>query len=369
MLVIAIIYILVIWLLFFRFRVIPWNWPWGIATVFLGVTILLVFVGLLNYLTPSGRIVVVSRVVEVTPNVPGQVNSIDVQPNALVKAGATLFQIERSPFEFKVRQLKAGLEEARQKAEQLKANLDLADADVRGGRAQLTLAEQRRNDVERLARTDAASQFRLQDATAQAELGAAQLQAAQARLLNAKLALGSEIEGENTSVAQLSAQLDNAKWELEQTTVRAPADGYVTAMALAAGARVLPARAALSFIVAADTMIVGIFPQNGFHTLRPGAAVKLVFADTPGRVFRSTIKESFRGIGQGQVAVSGVLARPESVGTSTDYPVQINIPEGVDRNALQLGKVGTATAFADNAGPIGILASILLWAKAYATYL
>jgi hypothetical protein len=64
-----------------------------------------------------------------------------------------------------------------------------------------------------------------------------------------------------------------------------------------------------------------------------------------------------------------MLARAETVGTSTEYPVQINLPDGIDRNALQLGKVGTATVFADNAGPIGILANILLWVKAYAAYL
>ena len=224
-------------------------------------------------------------------------------------------------------------------------------------------------DIETLVRRDATSQFRLQDATTQAELAAAQLQAAQARELNAKLALGSEIEGENTTVAQLIAQLDNAQWQLEQTTVRAPADGYVSTMALAVGARVLPARAAVSFIVAADIMIVGVFPQNGSETVQSGAAVKLVFLDRPGQIYQSTVGDAFRGIGQGQVAVSGMLARAETVGTSTEYPVQINLPDGIDRNALQLGKVGTATVFADNAGPIGILANILLWVKAYAAYL
>ncbi len=241
MLIVATLYILVAWLIFFRFRLLPWNWPWRIVTALIGIAILAVFVGLLNYLTPSGRIVIVSRVVEVTPNVAGQVTSIDIQPNALVKAGATLFQIERSPFEFNVQQLKAALVEARQKAEQLKANLDLAGADVSSARAQATLTKQRRMDIETLVRRDATSQFRLQDATTQAELAAAQLQAAQARELNAKLALGSEIEGENTTVAQLIAQLDNAQWQLEQTTVRAPADGNVSTMALAVGARVLPA--------------------------------------------------------------------------------------------------------------------------------
>ncbi|MBV9567045.1 MAG: HlyD family secretion protein [Hyphomicrobiales bacterium] len=368
MVIIATLYIFIAWLVF-HFKLLPWNWPWRIVTAVLGIAIVTVFVALLNYLTPSGRIVVGSRVVEVTPNVSGLVTSVDVTPNAFVKAGATLFQIERSPFEFKVKQLEAALAEARQKVEQLKSNLDLASADVAAARSQATLSDQRRKDIERLASTDAATQFRLQDATTQAELAAAQLQAAQARERNAQLALGSEINGENTAVAQLTAQLENAQWELEQTNIRAPGDGYVSTMALAAGARVLPARSVLSFILAADFAIVGVFPQNGFQTVKPGAVVKLVFSDRPGQIYRTTIGDNIRGVGQGQIAVSGILARAETVGTSTDYPAQINLPEGIDHKELRVGTVGTATVFSDRAGPIAILANILLWVKAYAAYL
>src|ERR1700716_570706 len=105
MVIIALLYIFVAWLVFFRFRLLPWNWPWRIISFVLGAAILAVFVALLNTLTPSGRIAVVGRVVEVTPNVAGQVTEIDAQPNVLLKAGAILFQIERAPYEFRVKQL------------------------------------------------------------------------------------------------------------------------------------------------------------------------------------------------------------------------------------------------------------------------
>src|ERR1700693_5877902 len=157
-------------------------------------------------------------------------------PTGRARPGAILFQIERAPYDYKVKQLQAALAEARQKAAQLQGSADLAAADVKAVSAQLSLAERRRDDIERLALKDAASQFRLQDATTQAELLAAQREAAQAREANARLALGSAIEGGHTTVAQILAQLENAQWELEQTTVCAPADGYASAMALAVGA-------------------------------------------------------------------------------------------------------------------------------------
>jgi hypothetical protein len=51
-----------------------------------GCFVLVVFVALLNTPTPSNRIAVVGRVVEVTPNVVGTVISIAGHPNVLVKA-------------------------------------------------------------------------------------------------------------------------------------------------------------------------------------------------------------------------------------------------------------------------------------------
>jgi multidrug resistance efflux pump len=184
----------------------------------------------------------------------------------------------------------------------------------------------------------------------------AQLQAAQAREINAKLALGSEIDGENTTVEQLNAQLATAQWELEQTTVRAAGDGYVTAMALTVGTRAVLLRAAMSFILEKEVGIVGVFEQNGFGSIKRGAATKLVFANRPGEVYYSTISDAFRGVGQCQVAVSGTLARAETVGTSSSYPAAIDIPKGVDPDMLRLGMVGTATVISAKAGPVGWLA-------------
>jgi multidrug resistance efflux pump len=125
----------------------------------------------------------------------------------------------------------------------------------------------------------------------------------------------------------------------------------------------------MSFILATDITLVGVFSQNGFQSVRPGATVKLVFANEPGHIYKSSIGDIVQGVGQGQIAVSGILARAESIGTSMDYPAQINVPADMDRNMLRLGMVGAATVISDDAGPIGILANILLWVTAYALYL
>lgn len=286
-----------------------------------------------------------------------------------VKAGTVLFQIERAPYEYKVKELQAALAEARQKVEQLKSNVDLAAADAEAVVSQLAYAAKNRDAQVRLVQTSSTAKLSAEQAVAQVDMYTAQLVAARARETNAKLALSSEIDGENTTVAQLVAQLDNAKWELDQTTVLAPDDGYVSTMAVAVGARALPARSLMSFIVTDDIVIVGMFPPNGFQTIKQGAKVRLVFGDLPGRRFDATITDIPRGVGQGQIAVSGVLARAGSIGGTNAYPALISIPKEIPREQLRLGMPGTATVFADNAGPIGTLMSILVWVSSYTAYL
>ena len=125
----------------------------------------------------------------------------------------------------------------------------------------------------------------------------------------------------------------------------------------------------MSFIVADDIAIIGMFPPNGFQVIEPGASVKLVFDNDPGRVFETKVAAIPRGIGQGQVAVSGTLARAGSIGGASTYPAEITVPDGVVRTQLRLGMPGTATVFSDKAGVIGTLMSILVWISSYTAYL
>jgi multidrug resistance efflux pump len=136
----------------------------------------------------------------------------------------------------------------------------------------------------------------------------------------------------------------------------APADGHVTVVALTVGDRALQARSAMSFIVEKDITLVGLFAQNGFQTVKEGAVVDIVFDNVPGRVYKAKIIEIPKGIGQGQIAVSGTLARTSALGGATTFPALISIPDDMSRESLRLGMSGSATAFAEKAGVIGFLA-------------
>jgi multidrug resistance efflux pump len=367
--IILCLYVVALWLVFSKFKLVRWGWLSGTISILIGAFILATFLALFNYLTPSGKVTVTGRVVEVTPNVTGQIIAIPVKPNVAVKAGDVLFQIDPAPYQYKVTQLQASLAAARQQTQILKSNYEQATANVAGLEAQVKYNAKRLADIETLAADEANTQFQAQDKQVQLETATAQLNVAKATQQSAKLALDSEIGGVNTSVAQIQAQLENAEWELSQTTIRAPADGYVTVVALTVGDRALQARSTMSFIVEKEITIVGMFSQNGFQTIKPGTLVDIVFDNAPGRIYHARITAIPKGVGQGQIAVSGTLARTTALGGTSAFPAEISIPDEMSPESLRLGMSGTATAFAGNAGVIGLLASILVWVSAYTAYL
>ncbi len=369
MIIILCLYLVALWAVFSKFKLVRWGWLSGTISLLIGGFILATFLALFNYLTPSGRVTVTGRVVEVTPNVTGQIIAIPVKTNVLVKVNDVLFQIDPAPFQYKVSQLQASLAAAKQQTEILKSNYEQATANVSGLTTQVAFNKQRNADIQKLAEEGANTQFQAQDNQNQYETALAQLNAAKAAQQSAKLAMDSEIGGVNTTVAQLQAQLENATWELSQTTIRAPADGYVTLVASTVGDRALQARSVMSFIVENEITLVGMFSQNGFQTIKDGAPVDIVFDNVPGRIYHAKITAIAKGVGQGQVAVSGTLARTNALGGATVFPAEISIPEGMNRDQLRLGMSGSATAFAGNAGVIGLLASILVWVGSYTAYL
>ncbi len=109
MFIIALLYILIVWLVFAKLKWLRWGWGTGTATILLGLFVAALFAGFLSYLAPTGRVIVISRVVEVTPNVSGQITEIPVKANELVKANTVLFKIDATPYDAQVRTIEAQL--------------------------------------------------------------------------------------------------------------------------------------------------------------------------------------------------------------------------------------------------------------------
>src|SRR5205823_11441193 len=67
-----------------------------------------------------------------------------------------------------------------------------------------------------------------------------------------------------------------AQYDLDQTMMRAPGDGYVRALTLKGDGN--PLEIGDSFILADATPLVGIFSQNGFQTIKPRARIQFALS-------------------------------------------------------------------------------------------
>jgi len=236
-----------------------WRRSWKLAVAFAIVLVAGGFApfnyGPLNYLR-SGNAArqpaaepIVGRAVELRPKVAGEVSAIPVRPGAFVKKGAIVLQINRAPFEASIRDTTAALAAAQQNVVRLKADLAAASAAVEKAQSRYNDAVWQLNQVERTPGIGT-SDFRMQYAADETDLLAAELRSATAREAAQRKTYEAEIGPAATAVARAIAKLNDAQLQLEQTTIRAPADGYVDATSSGVGAHVVPTRPALTFIFA-----------------------------------------------------------------------------------------------------------------------
>jgi hypothetical protein len=181
MLIVLSIYAALIWILFFKAKLLPWSrgWKWTVYTV--GLLIALVVLGALNFYTPSGRVVVQGATVEIIPNVSGTVVAVEAAPNVPLKQGDVIFRIDPVPFAAEVRRLEAALTDARENVGRMEADLDSARADAAALDAQIVFARQRVADIEQLQSRGASTEFKRQEAVTQLDILIAQHASAVAR--------------------------------------------------------------------------------------------------------------------------------------------------------------------------------------------
>jgi multidrug resistance efflux pump len=296
---------------------IPVN-KWTLPTAVLGGLFLIGFIMLvMNYnhpFTRSARIYFTTT--PIIPDVKGRVVEVPVVPNVPLRAGDVLFRIDPKPYEFEVQQRKALLAEAEQNVSQLKSGYESALSAADAATAQRDTAKKafdRFNEGNENAKAaERALPFSIADVENRrgAYLAAeGAMQAAVARAEQARITYQSQIDGVHTSVARLRAELRDAEYNLELTTVRAPGPGFVTQLALRPGMYLMPApfRPAMVFVNVDDRALAAGFQQNALLRVKPGDEAEIAFDGAPGRIFKGKVRNVLEVISSGQIQASGAL--------------------------------------------------------------
>jgi len=168
----------------------------------------------------------------------------------------------------------------------------------------------------------------------------------------------------------LFRSLEAARWDLEKTTVRAPADGYVTNLALRKGARVasLPLSPVMAFIDTSDTLIGIEIAQINARYIEPGQPVEITFKFLPGKIHTGKVETVLQAVSTGQVKPSGFAVTPSEV-ASAPFVVRIRLDDGALAERLPAGATGEAAIFTEHVKAAHIVRRVMLRMTAILNYI
>jgi multidrug resistance efflux pump len=292
-----------------KLKVITLNLFWKISPA---IWMLLLLVGCfipMGWGAPSGPVLVIRPSVQIVPDVAGEVVDVPVAANTPLNANDVLFRIDPVPFQAQVEQLEA----------------------------QLAFAELRLGQMSELQRRDTGRLF--------------------------------DVQQREAEVKQIRAQLEAAKWNLDKTTVRAPANGYATNIALRKGARVasLPMAPAMAFIDTSETMVGVEIAQINARYIAAGQEVELTFKFMPGKVYAGRVQAVLQAVSTGQVQVSGSAVAPKEI-QAAPFVVRVALDDPEIARKLPAGSTGEAAIYTDRVKPTHIIRRVLLRQVAILNY-
>ena len=381
------IYSFFVWLIFIKLKWLPWNTKTQVIVVIIPIVGMATTIFLLNIFAPSSSDVRVFKyTVPIVSQVRGRVIEVPIEEgNRLVKKGDVLFKIDPTPYQLAVNQLEAQIANAaasqRELEEALKGargTVDQATARMREVSARQELARTRVAQNRELVATGAGNKFDLEQAETNLKELEGQADAARATQVQAvageqqiKQKLGAKVNGEFAQVAQIRAQLENARWELDQTVTRSPCDCHVINLQLRPGAFVAAFPiAAVMTLVEAQGQVVALFHQNELHQVQPGDEAEFTLRTRPGGIIKAKVDSVIWAQGQGQLPASGTLPM---TGVLTAPPgrfaVKFDVAERDRELFLAAGAAGEAAIYTQHLAAIHIIRKVILRVGAYTSYL
>jgi len=300
----------VLWLIFFKLKLLPWNRNSQLAAAGIGIVAILVLVLAMNLFQPYSQDVrVYQRVVQIVPRVTGRVIEVPIRANEPLKANDVLFRIDPEPYQYTV--------------DRLTADLKL-------------------------------KKIVLDDAKALARAGAA-----------------AEIKRERSQAAydQTLALLGDAQLDLRETTVYAPTDGVVTNLALHPGqiASQMASLPVMTFVTTDVHTVIATLPQSALDFVHVDDVAEIAFDRLPGRIVRAHVQSMVPATGQGQLPPSGTLME----WTTTPVPGRLAVVLALDDPddlELPAGTAGVAAVYTERWKVIRIVRKVVIRMTTWLNY-
>lgn len=340
------IYAFCAWLIFFKFKWLPWNITSQVITVTIPIIALTILILFMNIVAPSSSDVrAMNYVIPIVPRVTGQVTEVPIEPNRPIKKDDVLFKIDPVPFEAAVKAAEAtlrGLGDQLNNAANKKAALT----------PRIDLAKKRVEQFAALATTGAGKRADLEQA--QSDLG---------NLESEFLAADATESQARAQIVKAEADLRSAKYDLDGTTHLAPANGRVANLALRPGVRAtqFATMSVMSFIDEDDPWLLAFFRQNELRYVEPGNEAEVFLETYPGRIIKCKVDSILWATAQGQMPISGNLPNTQPIAAPEQRIAVRLLVEPRDRELfLAAGARGAGAIYTEHGKMIHIIRKVFV---------
>ncbi|WP_434761657.1 HlyD family secretion protein [Vibrio fortis] len=400
---------LAVWALFIyllRLMGVPWKTPFKVFAYGGGsIWLVFVWVGLITWapMDLSGGSVVQSPHIQLRPGstrVTGNIDALYISPNDTIEKGELIYEIEDDSYVIAVNKAKAQLAIAEMAYNSAVQDINIANTNyqtsledieiiknqVAAAQQDLTLKQRTlKRYVDQNAKVkNTITESVLDQQRTLVEVAKNQLTIIEAQysksLITARKNLNL-IEKSQISVVSKEADLQNkqaslaqAEWDLSQTRIYAPTDGYVTNF-MAREGQFVGAMPRLKMYSNEKFVLMRINHQ-AFRNIKVGQEAEFATAIYPGKVFQAEVEGIVEATGESQ---GSLLARETNVRATTGKNVmnkhhfvrlRITEPDGYD---IPVGAVGLAWVNAEKPIPflnfLNVIRGIIIRMKAQIYYL
>lgn len=285
-----------------------------------------------------------AHIVQISPEVSGQVRRVLTRDHATVEAGQPLLTIESRPFRLALDSAEAELDTARAHVETLRGIWREAVAELADAEARAVYFQRQAQRQEELAIKGVASASKRDESQNDARAAADRVSTAREKLQRVLTALNGDPQlpaDSHPLVREKIAARERAALDLSRTTVRAPVDGVVVNMRLQQGEQIKAATPLFSLVVLSRPWVEANYKETELTHVKVGQKATVVLDTYPDETWEAIVESVSPATGAEFAILPPQNASGNWVKVVQRLPVKLRLLPHVGESPLRAGMTAT----------------------------
>ncbi len=287
-----------------------------------------------------------TNIAKLAAEVSGRAIVVNARAHMQVKEGDVLVVIDPHPFELAVALAEAELDEARQQVDTLAVTLKEARTELQEAIDRASYFRKRFDRQADLAKRGITPYTRYDELENDASAADDRVSMVRQKIQRVKASLGGDPDrpvDEHPLVRTKAAALEQARFDLQRTVVKAPASGTIVSVPLVPGEAVTAAEPLLAIVTDAAPWVDANFKETELTHVRVGQKATIVLDIYPDYKFQAEVQSISPATGAEFAILPPQNASGNWVKVVQRLPVRLRLQTPADAPPLRAGMTATAT--------------------------